>query len=434
MPRLRPQKLWAILGILCLLLPLAGCYDATEIDEEVYALVIGVDKGVNNMTRITFQYATYKEGGGESKGGGGSDEKNGEVDGTIISTVESPSLLSAINLLDSAVNRQISLMHVKMLVFSEEFAREGVAGYIEPLARFRQVREFMRVVVCRGKAEAFIQENKSLIGANSAKNIELMFEQSKNSGYFPDVFFDEFYVGMLDPYGQPTAIYAGVNDFQHLPEYDGGKNQPVKTEQDQEPGDIPRRGGGKNELFGTAVFDGDKMVGSLTPDETRFYLLGIGEFERGFFTLDDPEKPGDVYVIEAELSKSPVMKGVLAGGRPVIGLELTIDANIVSIQSRLHYESLENVNHLKNIIQDYFAKGLQETVQRTQQEWNTDIFHFGKKIAGSFLTIPEFEQYDWLKHYREAKLSIEVKVNLERSGFVYEAKSIKGTAKQGGAQ
>jgi spore germination protein KC len=44
----------------------------------------------------------------------------------VVSTVEAPSLLEGINLLNAAVNRQVSLMHAKMLVFSEEYAREGV--------------------------------------------------------------------------------------------------------------------------------------------------------------------------------------------------------------------------------------------------------------------------------------------------------------------
>ncbi len=57
--------IFVLIIIVCL--PMAGCYDAIEIDEEVYTLAIGVDKGVNNMIRVTFQYATYKEGGAGAK-------------------------------------------------------------------------------------------------------------------------------------------------------------------------------------------------------------------------------------------------------------------------------------------------------------------------------------------------------------------------------
>jgi spore germination protein KC len=422
-------KLRIILAVILMLsLPLSGCYDATEIDEEVYALAIGVDKGVNNMIRVTFQYASYKDGGGMGQGGGGGgDEESGEVDGTVVSTVEASSLLEGLNLLNAAVNRSISLMHAKMLVFSEDYAREGVSRYVDPLVRFREVREFMRVVVCKGKAEDFILNNKTFIGSNPAKSIDLMFEQSKNSGYFPDVIFNDFYVDLLTPYGQPSAVYAGVNDFKQLAEASGNVEPTLNTKVEHEPGSIPRKGGTKKELFGTAVFDGDKMVGRLLQNETRFFLMGIGEFRRGFFTLEDPNHPGYVIVIEALLDRNPQIKARFEQGIPIIDMLVTLDVDIVSIQSRSHYETMKNIEELESIVEAYFDKGLKDVITKTQREWNADIFHFGKKIAGRFRTIEELEAYNWASHYEEAKVNTKVNVSIRRSGYVYGAEPIRST-------
>jgi hypothetical protein len=58
-------KILLLVLILVCCLPLTACYDAVEIDEEVYALVIGVDKGTTNIIRVTVKYETYKEGGEE---------------------------------------------------------------------------------------------------------------------------------------------------------------------------------------------------------------------------------------------------------------------------------------------------------------------------------------------------------------------------------
>jgi spore germination protein KC len=285
----------------------------------------------------------------------------------------------------------------------------------------------MRVVVCQGTAREFILENKTFIGTNSSKAIELMFEQSKNSGYFPDVIFTDFYIDLLTPYGQPTAIYAGVNKNEDLIEGQGVENPPLITDQDIPPGNIPRKGGTKKELFGTAVFDGDKMVGILHQNETRFYLMGIGEFRRGFFTLEDPNKPGYVIVVEAQLAREPEVKARFEDGRPVIDLKITIDADIISIQSRKHYERLENIEGLEKVLEDYFNRGLAKTIDKTQTQWNADIFHFGKKVAGNFRTIQELNDYNWIAHYQDAKVNSQVKVSLRRSGFIYGASPIRGT-------
>lgn len=427
----RKQKLKKILAIVVILcLPLTGCYDATEIDEEAYALVIGVDKGVNNMIRVTFQYATYKDGGGgkgQGGGGGGGDEESGEIDDTIVATVEAPSLLEGIDMLNSAVNREVSLIHAKVLVFSEEYARGGVGMYVEPLVRFRETREFMRIIVCKGTAREFIQGNRNLIGMNSAKSIDLMFEQSKNTGYFPDVIFNDFYIDLLTPYGQATAIYAGVNDFKHLEEGLAEGQPPLNIDSNIEPGNLPRKGGTKDELLGTAVFDGDKMVGHLFQHETRFFLLGIGEFRTGFFTIEDPEMPGYIFITGIQLARKPKIKAHFENGVPVIDLELMLDANIVSLQSRLHYETVKNIRKLELAAEKYFQEGLSKTVEKTQKEFNSDIFHFGKKIAGNFKTIQEFEKYNWVQHYKDAKINVKVDVNIRRTGSIFGASPIRST-------
>lgn len=426
------KKITALVTIFLLSLGLPGCYDAIEIDEEVYALSIGVDKGINNAIRVTFQYATYNEDSGGGMGGNG--EESGEVGATIVSTVEAASLLEAINIMNASVNRQVSLMHVKMLVFSEEFAREGVGKYIEPLSRFREVRELMRIVVCKGKAQDFIKETKAFIGSNPSKALELMFEQSKNSGYFPDMIFGDFYVDLLTPYGQPVAAYAGVNDFTQLDEGSKNEQSPLKPELDIEPGDIPRTGGTKKEIFGLAVFDGDRMVGTLSQNETRFFLMGIGEFQRGFFTFVDENEPELIYVIEAQLARKPSINARMENGVPIIGLDLKLDADIISIQSRRHYEMLDNIDEFESKLQVYFERGIKDTIEKTQIEHNADIFHFGKKVAANFMTIQELDDYNWIKHYQEAVVNVSVSVNARRTGFIYGATPIRSTESKKGVE
>jgi len=417
-------------------LSLSGCYDSTEIDEEVYALAVGVDKGVSNIIRVTIQYATYKDGGGGQKSGGGGngesagggkEEESGEVDGTVVATVEAPSLLEAINMLNLSSNRQISLFHTKMLVFSEDYAREGVMRYVEPLARYRQVRDSMRVVVCQGTAEEFIKKGSDYVGANMSKGMELSFYQSQNTGYFPDVFFHDFYASVLSPYGQSTAIYAGVNDFKQL-EVPTNRELKLVTDLDMKPGQIPRKGGSKSEFFGTAVFDGDKMVGYLLQNETRFYLIATGKFQWGTFTFKDPQSPNYAFLLEITNSRKPEVEFRFEEGVPVIDLKIGLEAELVSSQSRINYEDLDRIAELETEVEKYFCDGIKRTIDKTQQEWNSDIFFFGKKAAAQFRTIQEMESYNWLQHYHQAEVNVDVDVKIRRSGFLFKAMPIQSTS------
>jgi spore germination protein KC len=123
-------------------LTFSGCYDAREIDDELYTVAIGIDKGTSNKIRCTFQYPTYKGGGpgGSSSGGGGGGGGGGEKEDSEaakletpesdIQIIEAPSYLEAVDILSMSLSRRISLVHAKWIVFSEEIAREGIEGFI----------------------------------------------------------------------------------------------------------------------------------------------------------------------------------------------------------------------------------------------------------------------------------------------------------------
>lgn len=428
--------------IMCLVLLsimiFTGCTeDSTEIDDQVYTLVIGADKGVNNKVRVTVQFPVYKSGGDgasaapkKSSGsdGEGGKEDTGEVNGTIVQTVEAPTLLEAINLLNTSTSRSISLVQIKQVVFSEKLAKEGIGRYLEPLARFRETRRMMQVVICRGNAEDFIKENKTLVGESLSKAMELMLTESNDTGFFPNATFHNFYLGMVNPYSMPYAVYAGLNDFTKLPELgEEQEESSLKTKYDVPPGEIPRKGDLKREFFGTAVFDGDKMVGNLTSYETRYFLMITGDFKRGFFTIPDKENPDLGILLDARLGRKPQIKAYFKNGKPVIDVNITIECDLGSIQGRENYEKLDKVNDLNRYIEKIIQKDISKTIEKTQKEWGTDIFGFGGYIARNFGTVTEFEKYNWKEHYRETKVNVDVSVNVRRTGGIMSASPVRGT-------
>ena len=415
-----------------------GCTDdSREIDDQVYTLVIGVDKGVNNKARVTVQFPVYKSGGGDSGGGTpkkssgggaeGSKEDTGEVSGTIVETVEAPTLFEAINLLNTSTSRRISLVHVKEIVFSEKLAKEGIGRYLEPIVRFRETRRTMQVVICRGNTEDFIKENKTLVGESLSKAMELMLSESSNTGFFPNVTFHNFYSDTVNPYSMPYAVYAGLNDFSKLPELGGKEEAQLKTEYDVPPGEIPRKGDLKREFFGTAVFDGDKMVGSLTSYETRYFLMVKGDFKRGFITVPDKGNPDLGILLDARLGRKPQIKAYFENGKPVINVKINIECDLGGIQGRENYEKLDKVSDLNSYIGKRIQNNIIKTIEKTQKEWGTDIFGFGGYIARNFNTVSEFEKYNWLSHYRDAKVNVDVKVNVRRTGRVMSASPVRST-------
>ncbi len=408
---------------------LTGCTpDSVNIDDQVYAIMVGIDKGVENKIRMTVQFPTYKGGGsggspGAGGGGGGKEEKeSGQVDGTIVTTVECSTVLEGINLLSTSTTRHISLVHCKGIIFSEELAYQGINYYMSDFARFRETRRIASIGVCRGKAEDYIMENKTPIGENISKSIELAFAQSESSGLFPKV--TRFYKDTISPYSQPYALYVGLNNFKNLKKEINGE-PPLKTEEQFYPGEVPKKGDIKQEMVGTAVFNGDKLAGTLNADETRYFMMVINQFKHGILTVEDKKYPGMAIPFDLRPGRKPDIKVRFDKSTPVIDIKLNIEADIVGIQSGMHYESIDKINELNELLKGSIKDGVTKTIEKVQKQMGTDIFGFGYYAAGKFLTIDDFEKYNWLSHFIDAKININVNTNIRRTGLMAESMPVR---------
>lgn len=413
---------------------ITGCFDAREIDDEVYAISVGVDKGISSKVRLTIQYPTYKSGGGsESKKGSTGAEKSNEQSGSNVQTIEAPTMLEAIDMFSTATSRRVSLMHAKWVIFSEEFAKQGIDGYIAGLERYKETRTSMSILVTRGTAEDFIKENQSNIGESLSKSIELLLAQSNYTGFFPNVKFLDFYTALFSPYKCPIALYGGANNFEPKTGTTDGSSQ-IVSRKGLLPGELQRSGVDKRELAGLAVFNGGKMAGYMDAYETASYLMIIGEYSGGKISIPDKYSPEDAIVFDVHKSRNPKVKAYFKDGKPVIDLNIKLEAEVYVIQSRVDYEHLALADELESQIEEYVLEGIKHTIKKSQKELKTDIFGFGYWMAGNFFTIEDWESYNWLSHYPEAIVNVTLDVKIRRTGLIFHSSPIFSNTGKGDGQ
>jgi spore germination protein KC len=416
-----------VLLIIMLASILSGCYDAMEIDDDLYPIILGVDIGKQNMVRNTIQYPNYKSdsgSGGASAGGkmNGGTEKN-VSEGNNIESIESPTVLEGLYMFSMTLSRRVSLMHTKLLIISEEFAKLGIQGYMAGFERFRETRTTMSLLISKGRAEDFIMENKTNIGTSLSKSVELLLGQTSITGFFPRVRFFDFYKDMLSTYRQPVALYGGVNQLNNI---DGisDKTKVIEAGKGYLPGEIPRKGTSKVEIAGISVFNGGKMVGALDSYETTYYMMLTGEYKKGRVSIQDKYDPTKAIVFDMHTSRKPKVKASMQDGKPVIDLNIKLEAEIYVIQSRIDYEELPLTQDAKKQIEDFLSKGMKATIKKTQEEFHTDIFGFGEWMAGNFFTIEDWESYNWLAHYPEAAVNLNLSVDIRRTGLIFNSAPI----------
>jgi len=384
-----------------------------------YPIALGFDKGSTNELRMTMQIAVPTNiAGGESGGGG-----DGESSSTVIA-VETPSIYSGLNMLNSFISKQINLSHIKVIVFSQEIAQEGISKYLHAMIRNKEFRPNVSIIVSRCSAEEFIDAVKPKLETNPAKYYELLLDAYQYTGFTTDTQLIDFYNKSERSSIQPVAVLADVSKYKSSDEFDLSsstykeKGRSFPLEGDFKAGDLPKLGGLNIEIMGLAIFDGGKMVGELDGEETSYNLMVEGKFNSMYFTMPDPIKKDDLVVLQLRRSRLTEKKVEMIGDKPKLIVKVHLEGDILSVQSGINYESGENVKLLQSATEAYIKDGIIKYLDKSTKVFKTDTNGFGNKVKGKFLTWQEWQEFDWLSKYKEATYDVEVDVAIRRPGLI----------------
>lgn len=402
------RKWLALLLLTLLVLPtVTGCWNKTEIEEGSYALAIGIDKGEEFPYSITVLLA--KPGAIAGKEGAG-----GEEEATVLSTVEAPSLAGAISMLNGFTGRLVNLLHVKALFVHEDLAREGDLDFLDELVRFRQSRQTIFFIVTREKAADFLDQIKPEQTKNPMRYIEELTYNYRRNAMLPAESQLNAFVSRLDvAYAQPLSYYAAVVDED---EEGGGNSRSIEAEAGFKAGELPRKGGSNVEMIGAAAFRRQRMVGVLSGDETRHMLLLQDQFRQALTAFKDPKRPEKYISVQLGRSRPFRFQADLSGPRPRLRGLVSLEAEILGIQSGIDYSEPE----MQGVLEQSIARQVQEPIQRLikkTQKWESDVVGFGRHLVSQFPTVDAWEQYNWPEKYPEAEIDIQVVVSLRRFGL-----------------
>lgn len=411
----RGKRVLLFLCILILLLT-PGCWGVRETDQLGYIIAMGIDKGKENIIDVTFVVAIP-----QGKDGGG--EKSWEV-----VSIEAASLFGALQLADAFVSRDMTFMHNRMVIVSEDIAKEGMAKYINPLIRSREIRWNTFLFVTRGSAKEFLNTNKSLLEKYPSRQFEQIMATRAYTGFIPLSDIHEFYQNVKSPGGEPLSAVVAINQGKQGESKDWNNQEKANNELAYTAGTIPREGGNKVEVIGSAVFRGDRLVGYLDGAETRFYQMLQGDYKGAIFTFPDPEKPEEfIIVMEIKKGRPPGIKVDLSRNVPRVSADVILEGEVWSIQSGIDYEKGKKKEELEKYVEEFITGEITKLVQKTQGQFKSDIFGFGNTTRQYFWTWDAWEKYDWLGRYPSVQVKVNVNLAIRRNGLMVKTAEISGS-------
>lgn len=395
------MKKWMLVLSLFLL---TGCWDKIELEEQAFVVVVGLDKGENGMLDVTYQIANPQVGS--------TDRSKAEKEKAFeIVTLSAPNLTVATQITNVSVSRNVTLSHVKALIVGEELAKDNMFLHIsETITKERGLRENLLFLVSKEKASDFIKHHKTPFETRPHKFYDLMGQRWKETGFVPLSTYQMYLKNTQHDAGAFLAIYSTAKNR---------KQQAKKEEDENVAGEVKIRSGSHTQSIGSVVFKNGKAIGKLTGEETRLALMlqqdsDVKEWTTSF---TDPIQTKETIGTRIIIEKKAKINVNTKKSSPVITATVPVKVDIVSVPSLINYSTdQEHGEKLKSHIEKELEKKTDNIVKQSQEKLKVDIFEFYYLARRTFLTMKQYERYNWMKSYPNATVNIDYEVELYQFG------------------
>lgn len=409
--------------LLCFLLIFSsGCTRVTELDEKSFVTAIGFDKGENYNLRFTFVFTN------PSKSSNSSNPK--DKDETIV--IEAPSLYSAIEQINNFKSKTIELTHTQTVIFSEELAKEGLGEYVYMLVRSSHFRPNTYVCIAEGSSMEYL-ENVNPAGVYHLEKFFQLFFDKITSGTKGDMYLYDSYFRLKSESGAGVLPYCAINKTVPKTNKTDNKGEEAPSEETSDiqtvegkyaentddfaintiAGNSISISDNTSQIQGVAVLKDGYMIGKLGKLDTICLQMITNSMPKGYFTLsnpDDPQKMITCYVTQNE----PVKINAECKDKPTVDIEINLEGDF----SEVGYND-EYIKYPQKF-EVYFETKMKEAIEsflyKITKDFNCDICAFSDSAKSNFLTIDEWENYNWREKFKDCEYNVNVNLTMRTYG------------------
>lgn len=407
---LKKFSLYLFILILPLFL-LTGCTNKkASLEDLAYVIAIGIDKGEDNLLKLSLQFATPSSNSKSS----GSESNSGSE--STISTAECSTIDSGINLINSYISNRINLAHCKVIVFSEELAAEGIENEIYTLMNNIEIRPDCSVIISRCNASDFLQNSKPVLVNLVEKYYEVVVSSGDYTGYSSNISLVNFYSSLKDYSSQPIAILGGINTKETR--YIDPDAYIMDIDSSYKAGEALIEHQNDLEIMGLAVFKDDKLVGELNGIETISHLMVTGKLKTCTINIADPFSEKNLISLSLKQPKSPDIDIKMVNNSPFISVHVYLNANILSLNNNSDYSSDENLDIISKYANSYLENHITKYLYKTSTKYHSDIAGLGRKTLSHYIDLQSWDKINWLKNYQNSSFSVDVDTTIKSSSLI----------------
>lgn len=384
----------------------SSSYTSHNMSNLAYVLAIGIDTGENSKMKVSAQFTKSDV----SSDSGSSDESSNIV---LVSS-EGDSIYSCLNLINTYIGKEINLSHCNVIIFSEDFAKNGISSQIYSLLNNEEFRPTTNLVISKCDAYDYLDNVKPNLEKLTVNYYDTFSLTNKYTGYFSDITVGEFFNMLSSSSCGGTAILGGLNKTAREEKEESTNG--ITNSEELTAGNSTVEGKRGSENIGIAVFDDDRMCGELTAIETICHLLINNDIDSCIISVKNPyneESSNSEEKIELNLtpSKKSRISVNIKDNIPYISVKVNVRASILTLEKDIDYTKSEILEKISSIAKDYLEKEFNDYFNKISKDYGTDIDCFSTKALANFATINDWESFNWSDKFKYAKFDVNVNID-----------------------
>ncbi len=381
--------LFIIIGLL------TGCWSRRELNDLAISVGMGFDIK-DDQVQVTIQIVNPGEVASK-KGGTGMT--------TPVSTFQATSqtIFEALRKISKQSPRRVYSSHLRILVISEELAREGITPILDGISRNHEMRTDFYIVVAKGTTAENILKILTPIEKIPSNKLYTTLELSEKV-WAPTVKVKlDALVSVLQTEGKDPVL-TGI----------------------QIKGD-PRNGIDKSNLeriapssnlqySGVAIFKKDKLIGWLNEKESKGYNYIIDNVKaQSVIYL----ATGGILAVEVMRTKTR-MKGKVDKGKPQISIDVYLEQDVGEVQCKIDLMDPQIIEELEKTAEKEVQSIMEAAIQKAKK-YDVDIFGFGEAIYRADPKYWNKNKSNWKEQFVDLPVHVKAEVKIRRLGTVSDS-------------
>lgn len=331
---------------------LTACWSSHEVNTLAISVAIGIDKSPQGYL-ITEQIINPKAV---------ASQKSVSESPVFLYTAEGDDLEETVRSLTIKYSRTIYNSHLRMVVISEEIAREGIEDIIEYFNRNHEYRTDFYIVIAKGATANEVLSTLTPIDSIPGVSIYNKLKLSDQEWALTKaVRVIELTNDLASDGINPTLMGIEIS----------GNNQ------DSNSLDALQKSDEINILQykGLAVFKDDKLIGWMKEDEIKGFNYLTNNVKRTVGHLHYKDVDISVEVLDVK-SK---MKATVEYGKPVIAVTIKVTYNIGAIAGDFDVTQGQNKEIVDRVIEERVREMCYKSLKKAK-ELESDIYGFGEAV------------------------------------------------------